>query len=282
MESVKSIRAVERAFAVLKALQGMPDGAALVELQRATELSGPTLLRILKTLIAAGVVRRSMTDQRYRNTVHLQTLAHGGHPYDRLADVAAPWLDWLRQKVEWPSDLLVHSGDDDFMRVIESNLRQAKFFVRRRPGRSRVNLLGSAAGLSYLSALPRERRNALIAAAKRGNDPHNIKIIALDDVERLAAQSRRNGYALRHPAYRGGSYSMSPRDDHVQAIAIPLVGHGIVLGALNINWNRSAFPPEEMAKRHLPALKQAAQGIFSAALESGVIDSLSTMERAAK
>ena len=153
MESVKTIRAVERAFEVLRALQAMPQGAALIELQAATGLSGPTLLRMLKTLILVQAVRRSTTDQRYRNSVQLQGLTRGMEPTERLADVAAPWLDSLCQQVEWPSDLVVHQGDDDFMVVLESSLRQSRFYVRRRRGRVRVNLLGSAGGTAFLTGL---------------------------------------------------------------------------------------------------------------------------------
>lgn len=282
MDSVKTIRAVERAFEVLRALQGMPQGAVLVELHQTTGLSGPTLLRLLKTLMAAGVVRRSLTDQRYRNTVHLEVLAHGIGAQDRLADVATPWLDWLCQQVEWPSDFLVHTGDDDYMRVVESNLRQSRFFVRRRPEKSRVNLLGSAAGLAFLSALTRRRRLALVQACRTGGDLHNTKVIAVHDLDERLAQARQLGYALRHPLYRGGGYQQAARDDRLQALAVPVLGRGAVIGALNINWNRAAFTAEEMARKHLPALNQAARGIARAAQEAGVLTDWPGLERLAR
>ncbi|MGA0569823.1 helix-turn-helix domain-containing protein [Variovorax sp. VNK109] len=280
MESVKTIRAVERAFDVLRALQAQPDGATLIELQSATGLSGPTLLRMLKTLIAAGVVRRSMTDQRYRNSVQLQVLAHAIAPADRLADVAAPWLDQLCQQVEWPSDLMVHVGDDDFMMVLESNLRQSRFYVRRRYGRIRVNLMASAAGSAFLSALTPERRMALVRAARSGRDVHNAKAIALNDAQARVEEARRRGYASRHPVYRGGGYNGAARDDSLQAIAVPIIGQGQVLGALNINWNRAAFTEREMVRRHLPALQKAAQGIAADAVANGLLADLPGLERA--
>ncbi|HEY8358386.1 MAG TPA: helix-turn-helix domain-containing protein, partial [Ramlibacter sp.] len=229
LESVKTIRAVERAFDVLRALQGMPRGATLIELQAATGLSGPTLLRLLKTLIAAQAVRRSTTDQRYRNSVQLQGLTRGIAPAERLADVAAPWLDSLCQQVEWPSDLAVHQGDDDFMVVLESSLRQSRFYVRRTRGRVRVNLLGSAAGTAFLAALAAGRRAGLVEQARRGRDPHNTVIAGADFEDRIR-QARQSGYAARHPAYRGGSYNAAARDDALQAIAVPIVHGAWVLG----------------------------------------------------
>ncbi|MGB3070487.1 MAG: helix-turn-helix domain-containing protein [Ottowia sp.] len=280
MESVKTIRAIERAFAVLRALQAHADGATLVELQHDTDLSGPTLLRILKTLIAAKAVRRSTTDQRYRNTVQLRELASAMQPVERLADVAAATLDELCQKVEWPSDLIVHRGDDDFMSVLESSLRQSRFYVRRTRGRVKVTLLGSAAGVAFLSALPVARRAELVEAARRGRDIHNAKVAALGDLEQRVAEARRKGYSVRHPAYRGGSFNAQARDDSLQAIAVPLLAHGQVLGALNINWNRAAMTEREMVKRNLPALKQAARSIALSALAKNLHHELLGTEKA--
>lgn len=280
MESVKTIRAVERAFDVLRALQAMPQGATLLELQAATGLSGPTLLRMLKTLMGVQAVRRSMTDQRYRNSVQLRVLTRGIPAADRLADVAAPWLDTLCQQVEWPSDLAVHDGDDDFLTVLESSLRQSRFYVRRKRGRVRVNLLGSAAGTAFLAALPAARREALVEAARAGRDLHNAKVIAAGDLERRVAEARRRGYAPRHPQYRGGGYNGEPRDDALQAIAVPVVHEGMLLGALNINWNRGAMTERDMVRKHLRALQAAACGIAAAAAEQGVLETLPGAEAA--
>lgn len=280
MNSVKTIRAVERAFAVLRALQAHPEGATLVELQRDTDLSGPTLLRLLKTLIEAKAVRRSITDQRYRNTVQLHELANAMQPVERLADVAAAALDELCQKVEWPSDLIIHRGNDDFMLVLESSLRQSRFYVRRTRGRVKVNLLGSAAGIAFLSALPAVRREELVEAARQGRDIHNANVAALGDLAQRVAEARRKGYAVRHPVYRGGSFNAQPRDDSLQAIAVPLLARGVVLGSLNINWNRAAMTEREMVKRYLPALKQAARSIVLVAVEKGLHRELPGAEKA--
>ncbi len=281
MDSVKTIRAVERAFEVLRALQGMPEGATLLQLQAATGLSGPTVLRMLKTLIVVKAVHRSTTDQRYRNSVHLQALARAVPAHDLLGDVAAPWLERLCRQVEWPSDLAVHGGDDDFMAVLESSLSQSRFYVRRPRGRLRVNLLGSAAGMAYLSALRPERRAAMAEAARRGRDVHNAQVIAAGDLEERVQLARRRGYAARHPVYRGGAYNSNPRDNGLAAIAVPVICEGYVLGALNINWNRAAMDEREMVRRHLKALQAAAESIAVAAAEQDLPATLPGLEAAA-
>lgn len=280
MDSVKTIRAVERAFEVLQALQRAPQGATLVDLQAATGLSGPTLLRLLKTLIQAKVVRRSSLDQRYRTSLRLHALGQALSPAERLADLAAPWLDSLCEQVEWPSDLVIHTGDDEFMRVLESSLRLSRFYVRRTPGRVRVNLLGSASGTAFLAALGERRREQLWRAARAGRDVHNVRIAASDDLAARVEHVRSRGYALRHPAYRGGRFESEPSDDALQAMAVPVAHGAWVFGTLNINWNRKAATEREMARRHLVALKATAAGIAAAADQQGIAEELSRCAQA--
>ncbi len=280
MDSVKTIRAIERAFAVMQALQQHADGATLAELQAATALSGPTVMRILKTLAGVHAVRRSMADQRWRNSLQLNVLAEAVHPVDRLADVAAPWLDLLCRQVEWPSDLAIHMDGEDCMRVLESNLRMSRFFIRRSANGSRVNLLMSAAGGAFLAALPTDRRGAMVERAREGRDAHNLKAIALGDTERSVARARLRGYAVRHRLYRGGPYNGEPLDDAVNAIAVPIVGRRKLLGALNINWNRSAMTEATLVARHLASLQAAAAGIARDAERQGVVRQLTHLEMA--
>lgn len=270
MESVKTIRSVERAFAVLGALQSLPGGATLAQLQDCTKLPKPTLMRLLKTLIGVKAVRKSMADQRYRTSIQIDVLARGVSAPDRLADVAAPILDDLCQELEWPSDLAIHMDDDDFMRVMESSLRQSRFYLKRRKGRVYVNLLGSAAGSAFMSALTPARQRELVGAARAGKDIHNLKIIAAGTLDTHWDRAQRQGYATRHDLYRGGGYNLAARDDALSSLAVPLRCQGVVLGSLNINWNRQAMTPKEMAARVVNRLQQAAGAIVEEAVQHGV------------
>lgn len=274
MESVKTIRAVERAFTVLRALQEAKSGATLAELQAATRLSGPTLLRLLKTLQGVHAVRRGLYDQRWRNSLRLDRLTRGLSAVERLADIAAPWLDDLCAHVRWPSDLAVHLGDDDFMTVLESTLRQSPYFVRRSPGAVRVNLLMSAVGTAFLSQVAPSRCHQLIDAARRGSDCHNMSAIAAGDLQRRLVHAREAGYASRHRLYLGGPYNGEAADDQLASIAVPLTRDGRVYGAVNINWNRRAMTEAQMVEWHLPRLRAAASGIVSEAAGHGLLQRL--------
>lgn len=272
MESVKTIRAIARAFDVLQALQSAPHGSSLVELQTATGLSGPTLLRILKSLQEARAVRRGSCDQRWRNSLRLDALTQSLGPVERLADVASVRLDTLCAQVRWPSDLAVHFGVDDFMTVLESTLRQSSFYVRRSRGSMQVNLLMSAVGTAYLSRLPAAQCAALVEVARKGRDPHNQSAIAADDLAQRLDRARRQGYAMRHPLYRGGRYNGNPQDDALAALAVPIVHNGKPYGAVNINWNRAAITEREMLRAHLKHLQEAAHGIEEDARQRGIFE----------
>lgn len=274
MESVKTIRAVERAFAVLRALQEARSGATLAELQAATRLSGPTVLRLLKTLQGVHAVRRGLYDQRWRNSLRLDGLTRGLSAVERLADIAAPWLDDLCAQVRWPSDLAVHFGDDDSMTVLESTLRQSAYFVRRSAGAVRVNLLMSAVGTAFLSQLPPTRCRSLVDAARAGADCHNKSAIAAGDLQRRLVRAREAGYASRHQLYLGGPYNGEAADDRLASIAVPLACDGRVYGAVNINWNRRAMTEARMVESHLAQLQAVAAGILTDAASHGLLQRL--------
>src|SRR5690606_10192269 len=110
---------------------------------------------------------------------------------------------------------------------------------------TRVNLFGSAGGSAFLAALTEGRRNELAQAIRGGRDVHNANVLAAGDLEARVARARVQGYASRHPVYRGGAFNGTPRDDGLNAIAVPVIHSGRLLGALNINWNRAAMTEQE-------------------------------------
>jgi IclR family mhp operon transcriptional activator len=267
--STKTIRAVERAFLVLHTLEDTPQGSTLVELEEATKLPGPTLLRLLATLENEQAVRRGLYDRRWRSTVRLRSLTRGVGAIERFAAIAATRLEELCSLVRWPSDVAVHLGNDDFMTVLESTLRRSPFYVRRvKPGR--VNLLMSAVGTAYLAHLPAARCRALVRTARAGTDLHNHSAIAAGDLSKRLARARTLGYATRHRLFLGGKYNEPARDDRTYSIAVPILNEGAVYGAVNINWNRYSDSEEEMATRHLEHLHYVAKSIADEARDLGV------------
>jgi IclR family transcriptional regulator, mhp operon transcriptional activator len=247
------MRSVERTLSVLTALSEAGP-STLNDLHMRTDLPRPSLLRILATLVELGYVRRGLSDAKYRVTCKTLALAQALTAEDQLAELAAPYLDRLCDSLRWPSDLAVFDeAAGDCMLIAESSLRRSRFYVRRAATGVRVNVLASAVGIAYLSALPALRRLAIVRAARGGSDWHNLNSIASGDWRRQVERSKYLGYAFRTDDFRGGQYMGEPMDDGLDAIAVPVVVEGLV-AAINVTWNRRAVARQTMQQRSLPVL----------------------------
>ena len=69
--------------------------ATLNQVYQAADLPRPTILRILRTLEGAGWVHRGLGDGLYRNSFKIKGMLKGLDDKDRLAEIAAPFLDIL-------------------------------------------------------------------------------------------------------------------------------------------------------------------------------------------
>jgi IclR family mhp operon transcriptional activator len=110
MAGSKVIKSLERGLLVLQALQMQPD-SSLQELYAFTNISKPSLLRILHTLARSGLVTRRLADGRYRIGATLAHAPSRREHRDRIAEAAAPVLQRLCERVSWPSDLMMPAGD---------------------------------------------------------------------------------------------------------------------------------------------------------------------------
>jgi IclR family mhp operon transcriptional activator len=64
----------------------------------------------------------------------------------------------------------------------------------------------------------------------------------------------------------------------LNAVAVPVIHSGRLLGALNINWNRAAMTEQQMVRRHLSALRSTAAAIAAAAAEQNLLSELTGVE----
>src|SRR5260370_30473209 len=106
MPQPETIKGLQRGLEVLDFLQSNPI-SSLHDLHVATNISKPSLLRILHTLEQSHLVSRRLGDGRYRVSANLTRVARRRARFDRVGEAAAPVLDKLCQKISWPSDLLV-------------------------------------------------------------------------------------------------------------------------------------------------------------------------------
>ena len=261
MPKSRTIRGLERGLAVLRVLQDTPI-ASLHAIHEATQIPKPSLLRILQTLEAAGVVTRRLADGKFRLS------AFGSVPrkvdrHDLVAEAAAPVLHRLCEKVRWPSDLFVPAGG--YLDRRETSRRHSPFLLppveANRIGH-RVGYLMTAVGRAYLAWCPESELQRILARLRKQNRPADFLAHDPQKLKRVLTLTRQRGYATRDSSFTGGSLG-TPIDDGMAAIAVPLFDGSRNHGAINILWIRNAFTVEAFAARHLADLQHAAQDIVA-------------------
>jgi IclR family mhp operon transcriptional activator len=258
MAKAKTIRGLERGLEVLEALQSNPI-SSLHDIHLATQISKPSLLRVLYTLERFGVVSRRLGDGRYRASGSLTRTPRRQARYDRVAEAAAPVLDRLCQRISWPSDLMVPAGDH--MLIAETSQTHTPFLIKAGGIGRNVNWLLSAVGRVYLAYCPNKEREQILRRLGKSTRPEDRLAHEPKRLEWTLAETRRRGYGIRDPGFVGGFYGTPPQDDGLAAIAVPLSDRTRVHGSINILWIKTAFTIDEFATRHLGDLQLAAREI---------------------
>jgi IclR family mhp operon transcriptional activator len=259
MARTETIRGLERGLQVLQALQANPI-SSLHEIHLATDISKPSLLRILHTLEKFGMVSRRLADGHYRISSFTRA-ARKRDRYDRVAEAAAPVLDRLCQKVSWPSDLFVPAGDHmerrETSRALSPYINHPNYMLRiGQP----VNWLMTGVGRAYLAFCPDREREEILQRLRRSDQPEDRLARDPKQVDKILAETRARGYGTRAPGFVGGAYG-NPKDDGLAGLAVPLPDRKRVHGSINILWIRTAMTIEKCAALHLSDLRTAASEI---------------------
>ena len=100
-ERESSIRAVERAITLLRALNQMPI-STLDGLHQLTALPKPTLIRLLRTFADQELVARGSRPGEYRLLNGVNALNSGYHHVPRVVEIASPLVRELTEDIKWP------------------------------------------------------------------------------------------------------------------------------------------------------------------------------------
>jgi IclR family mhp operon transcriptional activator len=241
---------------VLEALESQPI-SSLHDLHLATGIPKPSLLRVLQTLERFHLVSRRLGDGRYRTSTNLTRRPRRHARHERVAEAAAPVLDRLCQKVSWPSNMMVPAGDH--MVIAESSQTRTPFLINAGGIGSPVNWLLSGVGRAYLAYCPNKESEQILSRLRKSDNPVDRLAHEPKRLEKILAETRHRGYAIRDPSFVGGHYGTAPRDDGLAAIAVPLLDRSRVHGAINILWVKTAYTIEDFAGRHLADLQAAAR-----------------------
>ncbi|MCC8974493.1 IclR family transcriptional regulator domain-containing protein [Bradyrhizobium brasilense] len=260
MAGPKVIKSLERGLLVLQALQMQPD-SSLQELHVFTNISKPSLLRILHTLARSGLVTRRLADGRYRIGATLSHAPSRREHRDRIAEAAAPILERLCERVSWPSDLMVPAGDH--MEIRETTRARSPILLQQERIGLPVNWLHSAVGRAYLAYCPVKERQRIVDLLRSSKKPEDRLAREPARLSSILAEVRARGYGTRDPTHTGGYYGGPLHADGLFSIAVPLRDGQRVLGAINMLWLKTAFSIEAFAARHLGELQDTAKEIVS-------------------
>ncbi len=258
---MKRITSLERGLRVMDLLR-RHGPAALADLTQRSELPKPTVLRILRTLAAAGVAHQGLADRLWR--LSPQDSAPQVDSADaRLTEVAGAVLDGLCRKVLWPSDIGVYR--DGAIQVLENSRRMSPFLVNRDVISQRIHVLPSAMGRAILAWSPPAIRQQILDELPVTGGGIDRAPPPVEELERAHAAIRLRGYAARQKGY----FVSVPREARVMAIAVPVdLGDGR-FAAVNLSWVASAITEAAFVQRHLGELVAAAQRIEAALGKSG-------------
>jgi IclR family mhp operon transcriptional activator len=259
---VKTIRALERGIDVLLALESAR-AATLHELHVRTRLPKATLTRILLTLERRGLIWQRVADTKYRPSHSLKERARHIEETDRLVEAASPLLAALSASTGLASHLAVPR--DEWMEMAElTRPNQPVSDTRWRVGR-RVNMLKSGLGRAYLAFSSATERQRTLERLRGSAEPANADARNAAWVKRILDETRRCGYGIRDPSF-GGDF-VKPRneyDDAMAGLAVPVICEGRVVCCINLLWHRRIASAEQIARRHLKALRATADEIARA------------------
>jgi IclR family mhp operon transcriptional activator len=265
---MKTINALERGLDVLRKLNER-HGQSLAELHAATGIPKPSLLRILDTLEASGFAWRAIGDGRYRRRFALILRPSLADELLAIGEIAAPFLENLRRKVIWPSDVLVFR--DFRMELVETSRRQSTLGVAMYPLGYRVEMFLSAPGRAWLAfCSDAERETVLADAALHPPMLQRSRDLLRGGLADILDETRRLGYASRDPLFGGADdKDISVIDDRLDAIAVPLMAGGRVLATMNLVWPRKYRLKEQIVREHLADLQETAASIAAAFSRAG-------------
>jgi IclR family mhp operon transcriptional activator len=260
---LKTIRALERGLNVIELLQKGP--STLNDIYKMSDLPRPTILRILRTLEGAGWVRRGLGDGLYRNCFKIGHMVAGLDHTDRLAEIAAPYLDALCQIASWPSDLGVLNKRGLHMELKETSRASSPFILNRDSIGHLINIPLSAVGRAYLAFCTNTERDVLLNRLKLSSSIDNKVVRQEHEFSNILQEIRLAGFATRDTSFGGGQKPFrSDFDDGLNAIALPIIPHQEIVGCITLVWIRKAASIQEITTDYLVDLQNAANNITTA------------------
>lgn len=248
MGAIKTVRAVQRGFQVLEALNRC-HGASAQQLAKTVRVPRPTVYRLLETMRLLGYVTRSDTDDCWHLTAHIKALSAGFHDDVWVTRTAAPLLHKLGQEVLWPIDLVTY--ENNAMIIRETTHAESPFSIDRGMAGTRLPVLKTSGGRAYLAFCSSTERETILRSLRRSTHPHDQESHDRAYIKRLLKETRRAGFGSRTEGF----------NPHTSSISVPIIVQNRVHACITMIWIKSVMGLDEAVRRHLAAMQRTAAAV---------------------
>ena len=227
--TIKSVRAVERALDILQCFSAERPSMSVLEIQERVRLSRPTLYRLLHTLAAKGLVRSSGDPQRF-------SLDYG------VGRLAATWMagidpiragrrivERLREQTDETAALFILRGHQ---RLCALEIAASHFLKISRGVGETEHIAKGASGKAILAFMQPDETEAILRTLPKDTNKKQL----LQALERI----RRDGFAVsRAEVFAGAVAIAAPYFDREKRVAGSIGVFG-PQARLDRNWERTA------------------------------------------
>jgi IclR family mhp operon transcriptional activator len=248
MASFPPVNSVVRALNLLRSLNNSPV-STIEKLYVQTKIPKSTIVRLLQTLEAQGLVRHAPQHGAYCLTAEVGKLSSGYHGVPRLIEASAAQLDEMTRQVKWPMAIAVPASDA--VSICYSTIPLSPLSLHHSSIGMRLSLVSRALGRAYLAFCDADERDALISIVKKSDDREDFP--ARDDAAMTAMlhKIRQRGLATRDPHVRTVS----------NTLAVPILEGSRVVASVGLTFIASAMTQDEAIKRHHHDLVELSAGI---------------------
>ncbi|UUX96697.1 DNA-binding transcriptional regulator [Aquabacterium sp. J223] len=248
MSSSTPVRAVVRALDLLQALNRQAV-STLDVLHLQTRIPKPTLVRLLQTFEARGIVRHAPQHGAYLLTEGVRSLSSGYHSEPMVVEAAAALMDAMTLRVKWP--LALAMLDDHAMVVRYSTIPLSPLSMRHSTINFRLSLVSRAIGRAYLAFCSPEQQEALLQSVLQSPSPEDEAAKHPEALAPVLERVRASGYALRDA-------QVVPSTN---TLAVPIFDAHGVAASLGLTFFSSTLKPEQAVERYFGELTDVARQV---------------------
>ncbi len=239
---IRTNRSVVRGLRVLTEISASGPMRAS-EVARRVALPRATVVRLIETLIEAGMIRRHEGSKTYEVTEQVTRLSHGYDRWSALTESAIADITAAAKDLTWPLVLSTPSGLDMVVRYNTDHT--SPLALQRFNLGFRIPIFDTASGMVFLAYGSNSERDTYLRLLETEQGTLDVT-----RVKRGIEETKSDGFCIHH---RAGSLE--------KALAVPILRDGTFQGALTMRYIPSAVSFNDLKTRYVEPLTDLASSI---------------------